>query len=186
MAKCTECKARKGKRKCKATGTFICSLCCGQSRNQDKCEGCSFFIGVGQNRNYRKVPFYSTQQMADDFELQDIANGIESTLNQVASENADLVYDSTAAQLVELLLDHYHFKDDELKTEDSLLMSGYELLIKVIQDQPNFVPEEELVKVLGAVYRSIQRRTNGGREYLNFIRGAVGTRVADGVRILNM
>lgn len=31
-----------GKSKCKASDTFICSPCCGESRNQEKCEGCSF------------------------------------------------------------------------------------------------------------------------------------------------
>ncbi len=42
--------------------------------------------------------------------------------------------------------------------------------------------KEQLIKVMAAIYRSIQRRTTGGREYLAFAQQYVGSRLEHGVR----
>ncbi len=184
MAKCTICKSKKGKRKCKEDDTFICSLCCGQSRNQDKCTGCSFYKDPALNRNYRKVPFYNIYQMSDSIELEDISNVIESTLCNIALENRESFQDKDAIKLIELFFDKYHFKDDELQFVDTVQKNNFYKIIEVCQQDVASTPQEELVKVMAAVYRSIQRRTDGHREYLQFAQQYVGVRVAPGARVI--
>ena len=184
MAKCTICKSKKGKRKCQIDGTFICSLCCGQKRNASECTGCSFFKDESLSRNYRKVPFCGTEQMANSMELQDIANTIESTFCSFDVENESTFTDKTVITLLELLFNHYHFHDSELDFEGSVLKASFDKLLQIIKQDLPTVPEEQLVKVMGAIYRSIQRRTNGGKEYLQFTQRYVGTRVGRGGRMI--
>ena len=164
--------------------TFICSLCCGQSRNQEKCTGCSFYKNSVSNRNYRKVPFYEIAQMSDSFELEAISNVIESTLCNMALESRDLFQDKDAIKLIELFFDKYHFKDDELQFADILQRNNFHKILEVCHQDLASTPQEELVKVMAAVYRSIQRRTNGHREYLQFAQQYVGARVAPGARVI--
>ncbi|MEA2114049.1 MAG: hypothetical protein U9P36_01540 [Thermodesulfobacteriota bacterium] len=169
MAKCTICNSRKGKRKCRATQTFICSLCCGESRSQAECAECSFFKGALVGRNYRNVPHYSTGKMADSPELDTISNVIETALCEVWAADEDNVNDRTAAGLIEMLLNQYHFGEGEPQIDDPVLAAGHQLMSRTIKDEFSRLPVEELVKVLGAVYRSIQRRTTGGSSYLEFV-----------------
>ena len=169
MAKCTICDSRKGKRKCKATETFICSPCCGETRSQKKCVGCSFLKDASANRNYRQVPYYSTEEMANSLELEEIADVIEKALCRVWAANSENVNDKIASRLVEMQLDRYHFNDTETHSDDPVLTAGCQLLAKMIRDELDMVPAEKLVKVLAAVHRSIKRRTNGGSSYLDFV-----------------
>ncbi len=185
MAKCAICKSRKGKRKCKAEeNTLICSLCCGQSRNSDKCEGCSFYKDASSNRNYRKVPFFELNQMSQSFRLQEISNTIESTLCRIELESKEPFLDKDASGLIELLFDKYHFKDEKSAIKNPFLESIFIVAIQIIEKDLSDVSEDDLEKVLATVYRSIHRRTNGGREYLEFANDYVGTRVGSGVRAL--
>ena len=78
MAKCTKCESRKGKRKCLATDTFICSLCCGEYRTEEKCQGCSYYKEPKLNRNYKSAPHFSLSMMSILDNLQDQANVLES------------------------------------------------------------------------------------------------------------
>jgi hypothetical protein len=184
MAKCSICKSRKGKRKCNAEDTFVCSLCCGQTRNPDKCTGCSFYKDDSHNRNYRKVPFYGIRQMSDSMELQDISNSVESILCGFDAETEHNFTDKTALQLLELAFDKYYFKDSELVFSNPALKILFERMSQVIEKDLFDTPKERLIKVLASIYRSIQRRTNGGREYLAFVQQYVGARVGPGARIL--
>ncbi len=184
MAKCTLCNSRKGKRKCEATKTFICSLCCGESRDQDRCGVCLYYEGAEPKRNYREVPFYSIQEMADFPDLMGVSNVIESTLCRFHDEEGARVTDRTVSRIVELIMDKHYFKDKEFNFSEPLSESGYKLLAKTIQDDLSRVPEEKLVKVSAAIYRSIQRRTNNGSEYLKFVHQFVGTGVAGGLRLI--
>ncbi len=183
MAKCTICNSRKGKRKCMADDSFICSLCCGQSRNPGKCTGCSHFKDVLHNRNYRKVPFYGTQHMSDSITLQGIANTIESILCGFDIEAKSEFTDKAALQLLEAAFDKYHFKENELSLNDSATKIRFEKMSQIIEQDLSNTAEEELIKVMAAVYRSIQRRTNGGREYLTFAQQYVEPRVGPGTRV---
>lgn len=169
MVKCIVCNSRKGKRKCKATGTFVCSLCCGESRTEAKCAGCSFFTSAAISRNYRSVPYYSTQEMADNFELESIADVVELSLCQIWVHDHQHVDDRTAARLVELMLDRYHFNDEKPRADTSVLEEGFHFFSKNIGEKLAHIHPEQLVKVLAAVYRSIQRRTVGGTSYLQFV-----------------
>ena len=169
MAKCTVCDSRKGKRKCKNTGTFICSLCCGETREQEKCEGCSFISPVSSGRNYRSVPYSSTEEMANSMELAGIAENIETLLCMVWAADAANVNDMTVTRLVEGLIDKYHFKDEKQPLKELVIAPRDQLLFQTISKELELVPTEKLVKVLAAVYRAIQRRTNGGSSYLKFV-----------------
>lgn len=184
MAKCTLCNSRKGKRKCKAEDSFICSLCCGQSRNPGRCTGCVHYKDVSQDRNYRKVPFYGTEHMSDSMTLQGISNAIESILCIFDIESENEFTDKAAQQLLEAAFDKYHFKDSELSFNDSATKIRFEKMSQIIEQDLPDVPEEQLIKVMAAIYRSIQRRTTGGREYLTFAQQYVGPRVGPGARIL--
>lgn len=169
MAKCTVCDSRKGKRKCRSSGTFICSLCCGETREPETCEGCSFISPVSASRNYRSVPYFSTEEMAESPELEGIAENIETLLCMVWAADGENVNDRTAARLVERMIDRYHFKDDKQPITELAIASGEQLLSQAVSKELKHVPAEKLVKVLAAVYRAIQRRTNGGSSYLEFV-----------------
>ena len=184
MAKCSICNSRKGKRKCKVDETFICSLCCGQTRNIATCEGCSFFKNANQSRNYRRVPFYGTNQMSDSMELQDISNTIESTLCGFELKCEELFVDKNTIGLLELVFDKYYFKDLELNFGTTVQKEQFNELVEIIEQELSSIPEEQCIKVMASIYRSIQRRTSGGREYLQFAQQYVGARVASGARVL--
>ncbi len=174
MAKCTICNSRKGKRKCMATDSFICSQCCGESRSAKKCNGCSFFKGSSARRNYRRLPFFTIEQMECSPEKERIAMVVENKVSLIWNRNKAYVNDGTVQQLVEMLLDGYHFGEDPSTIDDPLLADCYRELYEEIEEELTDVTAEHLVMVLGAVYRSIQRRTNGGCSYLQFINRFTG------------
>ena len=175
MAKCTICNSRKGKRKCQTTGTIICSLCCGQFRAEENCGGCLFFTSAPAARNYRNVPYYATREMAAESNLERIAQVIEATLCQVWANDPQHVDDRTAARLVEMMIDKHHFSDEEPRADTPVLADGFRLLLHNTGKALPDTHPEQLVKVLAAVYRSIQRRTMGGASYLQFVNQFTGT-----------
>ncbi len=146
--------------------------------------GCSFYKDDSDNRNYRKVPFYGIRQMSDSMKLQDISNSIESILCLFDSEKENNFTYKTALQVLELVFDKYYFKDTELVFNNPTLKFLFERLSKIFEKDLPDTPKEKLIKVLASIYRSIQRRTNGGREYLTFVQQYVGPRVGPGARIL--
>ena len=168
MAKCTICNSRKGKRKCKKTDSLICSQCCGESRDPAACEGCSFIGGTATVRNYRRLPHFTIDEMERSPENENIGMVIENTLSLIWNRSKADVNDRTAQRLVEMLLDRYHFKEEQDKFDDPILEDGYQRLCREIDEELENVPTDQLVKALGAVYRSIQRRS-GGCSYLQFI-----------------
>lgn len=169
MAKCTVCNSRKGKRKCKNSGMFICSLCCGETRELEKCEGCSFISPDTSCRNYRSVPYFTTEEMAESLDLEGIAENIESLLCQIWAADPENVNDRTAARIVEGLMDRYHFHDGTQSLAALVKASGDRSSVRSVCEDLETVPAEKLVKVLAAVHRSIHRRTNGGSSYLEFV-----------------
>ena len=185
MAKCSICNSRKGKRKCMADDSFVCSLCCGQSRNPDKCTGCSFYKDASHRRNYRTVPYYEIQQMSKSIELQDISNVVESVLCKFGIENKEEFTDKTASQLLELFFDKYYFKDVKLLISNSSLMDKFERMLQIIEHDFPETSKEQLIKVMASIYRSVQRRTCGGREYLTFAQQYVGARIGPNARVLS-
>lgn len=148
---------------------MICSLCCGQSRSDEKCTGCSFYDEAGPRRNYRKVPFYGTQHMADSDELVKIGHVIESTILAMDIDSEKLFRDSDASKMLELFFDQHHFNDEQLQFADATQEEHYRMLQEAYKKDLDTVPLEKVIKVMAAIHRSIQRRTDGSRKYLQFI-----------------
>ena len=167
MAKCSICNSRKGKRKCLNTGTLICSLCCGTSRHESKCAGCSYYKDESSNRNYRKVPYFAIQDLKNDFKLQEISELMERGLCIIDEEND--MDDARAARIIELLLDKYYFKDEPVAFKNKFEKYGFSFIDGHIEKNFPDTPQDVIYKVLGSILRSIHRHTNGKREYLNFV-----------------
>ena len=184
MAKCSLCNARKGKRKCLATNCFVCSLCCGAFRSREKCDGCSYYRDPKSGRNYTKVPHFGLQMMADNTELQDKANVIESSMCQFDEQQNEHIDDNIAARLTELLIDKYYFNDQELNFRSPLEENGFDLIDQAISKELEEISTEELSQILGTIHRSIKRHTKGHREYVDFIHQHVGIRIAKGIRAI--
>jgi len=184
MAKCSICNSRKGKRKCKAADSFICSSCCGETRSNEKCDGCSFYIESEQKRNYSNVPRYPVNKVANDLELQDNADVVESAICQFDEELNRTINDNIALRLTELLLDRYYFNDKEIKFKTKLEENGFDLINKAIQKEINVLSVQDPAKLIGTIYHSIKRHTKGNREYIEFIHQHVGIRIGKGIRAI--
>lgn len=129
MAKCSICNSRKGKRKCKLVESFICSLCCGETRDNEKCTGCPFYNEFAElRRNYNTAPYYPVYKMANDLNLQDNANIIESAICQFDVELNHTINDNIVLRLIELLLDRYFFNDKEIKFKTKMEENGFNLI----------------------------------------------------------
>lgn len=115
------------------------------------------------------MPYYTTQEMADNPGLEGIANVIESTLYRVWTNDPYNVNDRTAARLVELMIDRYHFNDEAPQTDSPALEEVFCLFSQNTGKAFSQLHSVEVVKILAAVYRSIQRRTVGGTSYLQFV-----------------
>jgi hypothetical protein len=172
--KCPLCNSRKGKRKCQITNGSICSLCCGQTRNEESCQNCSFYLDPRSTRKYSDVPSYSTRQMEDSFELQSYSNVIESALCLFDRETESVIKDPVPIKIIELLLDKYYFKDETIIFENKLIERGFDQVMKAIKKGMSKVPEEEIIKVLGVIHFVAKRRSTGKREYLEIINEYVG------------
>jgi len=135
-------------------------------------------------RNYRKVPHFQLSQMSNDITLQDQANAIESAICQFDHEQNGIPNDNIITRIVELLLNRYHFEDDQLTFADEVEEKGFMSIDRAIKEDLSFLEHEELTKILGTVYRSIHRHHISGREYIDFIHDHVGIRVEKGVRLI--
>ena len=185
MAKCLICNSRKGKRKCIVQDGFICSLCCGESRSLEKCDGCSYYNDTKLIRNYKRVPHFALSRMSNDINLQDQANVIESAICQFDDEQNGILNDNTIIRIVELLLNRYHFKDEKLTISNKLEENGFISIDRTIKEDLPSLSSEELTKLLGTIYRSIHRHNVSSREYIDFIHAHVGLRIGKGARLIN-
>jgi hypothetical protein len=184
MAKCTICNSRKGKRKCIAADAFICSLCCGETRNFEKCDGCSYFKDTKSIRNYKKAPHFPLSRMSNDPKLQDVANVIESTICQFDEKQNNNLDDNIVLRIIELLLDKHYFNDEKIAYKNKLEEEGANSIDQAINEELKNPSSEDLSKILGTIYRSVKRHTSGHREYLDFIHDHVGIRLGKGARLI--
>jgi len=120
--------------------------------------------------------------MSASEELQDISNVIESALCTFCED--DQFNDNNAANLIELFLDTWFFKDPVPPSCSVPQQVRLNRLQEIIGQDLSSIPEEKLIKVFAAIYRSIQRHTNGGRAYLDFTHRYVGARIGSGMRII--
>ena len=183
MAKCTICNSRKGKRKCLITDTLICSQCCGKTRTEEKCTGCVYY--QKPKRSYSNIPAYSVHEMNGSMTLGAYSNVIEGALCAYDLDNGGQLKDNDAIRIIELLIDKYHFQDQQLDQESPLVVNGVNYVDKAISEDLKHIRNEEIVKLLGVIRFVARRRTDTGREYMTVIHQYVGRRVASGVRVLN-
>jgi hypothetical protein len=182
MAKCPICNSRKGKRNCLIADNLICSLCCGSTRTEEVCSACVFY--QKPTRKYDEVPAYKVSEMDGNMELESYGNSIEGALCAYDMENENRLRDSDAIRIIELLIDKYHFQDQNMDQEHQLIMNGVCYVDKAIREDLHDVANEEIVKVLGVIRFVAKRRTKIGSEYLTVIRQYVGQRIGTGIRIL--
>ena len=167
MAKCKICNSRKGKRECVNDNKLICSECCGSIRNEKLCTGCSYYSPPA--RRYQDISHFSVVEMESNFELQVLSNAIERSLCLFDDNYYKSLNDLIMIKLLELLLDKYHFKDENLLFDNDLIKTGFLLVDEVIQKQLKNVDETKIVKVIGVIRFVAKRRTTGRREYLTII-----------------
>ena len=184
MAKCPECLSKKGQRICRATGSLVCSPCCGQIRKAATCLGCVYFKDSKPKRNYTDIPRFSPNEMERDFDLQDASNVIEGAIGAWDHSLHDTLKDEAAIRVLELLLDKYYFHDEAIEVTDETIRHGFDQVSTAIESGLTDVSSEDLCKILGVIRFVARRRTQGRREYLTVVRNYVGTSVAPGVRIL--
>lgn len=185
MAKCSVCNSRKGKRKCQLVNGMVCSLCCGQTRRKEECQGCGYYKETIPRKNYNQIPSYSTMTMASDPELQERSNAIEGALCSFDNETGNRIRDKDAIRILELLQDKYYFKEEVPRISDPMIERGFNLVKDVIETDLEDVSEAELSKILGVIRFVAKRRGQGGRDYLSIIHTYVGERVGKGIRALN-
>ncbi|GGG05434.1 hypothetical protein [Cysteiniphilum litorale] len=172
MGKCPVCN-RKAKRNCLLEDiTSICSACCGSIRKENTCSKCSYY--QPPRRNYKQITAYSPNEMEASLYLQNISEVIESAICDYDYEASWSLKDPTAIRIIELLLDQYHFQDTQPKEENETILLGFKQVAKQMQKNLKKIPNEEIIKTLGAIYFVAVRRTRGNREYLNIIKQYVG------------
>lgn len=93
-----------------------------------------FFKDDRAQRNYAKVPYYSTQQMADSFTLGNQSNSIESAICRFATDHYRDVKDENVVRLLQLLMDFYHFLDTEIIFQDELEEAGFAAIDQAIRE----------------------------------------------------
>ncbi|MBI4648684.1 MAG: hypothetical protein HY738_19390 [Bacteroidia bacterium] len=164
---CPLCNSRKGKRECIVSDIYICSICCGETRTKEKCSGCSYYMGPG--RKYSDVPCFSVERMANDDSLLSPANLIESSICEFDDIENRNIRDDIIIKILELLMDKYYFKDKDIIFKGGLEEKGFTLIDKNITDELKNLSGEEISKFIMTIYRSVRRRTNGRREFLDFI-----------------
>lgn len=184
MAKCGICKSKKGKRLCIRVEKDICSLCCGQTRNKDKCIGCVFFKDTESIRDYKKVPSFTVRQMSSNTDLEDWSYSIEGAICKLDYDMDNGLNDKIAIRIIELLIDKYHFGDVDFNFDNITIEKGFKCVDEVIREDLANIEKEIIVKLLGVIRFVANRRTNGGREYMEIIHQYVGARVGPGARIM--
>jgi len=184
MAKCPKCSSRKGQRRCRATGSEVCTPCCGEIRKPATCQGCPYFKEDTPKRNYKNIPSYSTQEMEDDLDLQSISNVIEGALCTWDYVSNDTLRDELALRVLELLMDRYYFDDESVTVSNEAVRKGFDYASRAIDETLDDVSKDVLCRILSVIYFVARRRTRGGREYFTVIRQYVGITITPGMRDL--
>lgn len=179
--KCAFCESKKSKRFCLVKESGICSECCGSNRKKETCASCQYY--QEPKRNYKNVPYYMPNEMDGYSDREKIANTIESALVAFDNETGNKMSDATALQIIECLMDFYHFQIFHDAT-DTQLDAGYQYVLKVTNKDLRRESDTEITKILGAIYFVARRRSNGKREYLDFVGDFVGSRAGKGMRFL--
>lgn len=179
--KCPICKSKKAKRQCLLVGS-ICSSCCGSERKKELCSGCVYYRDPVHN--YSDVPSYTTTEMADSLELQYLANAIESAIVEFDTSSKLTLHDSVYINILEKLLDVYHFQEEHVKSDDAFFEAGFEHVAAAIKNDLEDTDHNTITKILSVLRFVARRRTEGYREHITFLHKFVAARIGKGIRIL--
>ncbi len=175
MAKCPVCGSRKAKRKCLITDTHeICSLCCGQTRQESTCSECPHYKPPESRRNYADVPAFTTHEMDMNHHLQNCARVIENAVAELDADSGLFIKDAVPIRVYELLIDKYHFGDEKLPVDNGAEEQCLLRVNEAIKRNRSLFDYETLVKVLSVLRFIAKRRTRGGREYLQVVKNFAG------------
>ena len=166
------------------TNTVICSQCCGITRQHNTCESCAYYQDSRQRRNYGALPKYPVQAMEDNSDLEDYANSIESALCAFDALQEYQIKDGIALRILELLLDKYHFTESSIDSEDNLVTEGFRSVDSALKEDFPDISNETISKVTATIYFVAKRRSEGHREYIDFIHEYIGERVGKGIRAI--
>jgi len=164
--KCTVCATKKAKRTCALNPPSVCSECCGQTRQEEICQSCSYW--KPPIRKYAELPAYSTNDMQSE-SRQDVAAMLESAILITDLQTNRTMQDSQMLAFLEMLFDAYFFNEQPISS-DHLVNTAYQSANQILQK--NISPihtQESLVKIIGALYFVAKRRTKGRREHLDFL-----------------
>lgn len=170
--KCPVCTSKQAKRACLLTTSSICSLCCGTNRNKESCHLCGYY--QDPKRDYASIPCFTPNEMSSRSRRLKIAYAVEYAISSFDDEHNDSIKDELAIRILEHLLDFYHFKQQNGNIKDELLTSGYEYVLSALNQELKNETHEDITKIVAGIYVIAKRRSQGRREYLDFIRQYVG------------
>ncbi len=182
MAKCPICNSRQGKRKCFLVDDLICSRCCVSKRKAEVCSECGFY--QKPKIKYNNVPAYSTSEMESDMDLESYGNSVEGALCAYDIEIGNMLNDSDAIRIIELLINIYHFNVQDIEGESQTVINGVGFIEGTIKEDLKDVNNDVIVKILGVIRFVAKRRSKTGKEYMRLIHQYVGPRISSGLRIL--
>lgn len=181
MAKCVICKSRKGKRQCQLKNDFICSLCCGENREKEICHVCIYYRDSSSKRKYDDIPMYNPKVISNNNDLIEYAMVIESAL--CAFDQMQKTSDPIILKILEKLMDDFYFNEDfhKIQNQDDIASKGYLHLKIAIEKNLSHLPADTIVKLIHGIYYVAKRRSNGNREYLDFIHQFIGRKIMPGL-----
>ena len=196
MAKCINCNAKKGKIKCLIKNNdCVCPGCC-RALKGEVCSNCLHFQQTSssnktENRNYNKVPKYSTQEMEDSPDvLQGYSNIIEAALVRFYIDQHPFLNDGIVFKIYEKLIDKYYFSDEVIKFDNGIEKQGFNFLDEAIKQNLNDIPKDKLVKILSVLWfvtnRWLGYESTEGVLYLDLIKDLVGPTIVlgSGIRVV--
>jgi hypothetical protein len=181
--KCPVCSSRKGKRPCRIHDAPICSLCCGTIRTQ-ACEGCPHY--TPPTRSYHKLPRYSTVEMADRFDLQQVAFLIEAAICRLDRIRGFTLTDADAISIMELVLDRYAYGDDPRDLAPRIEHLACAPVFDILERELAPHDADTIARVAASVHHSARKRARGARHHLKFMHTYTGSFVSTnrGLRII--
>jgi hypothetical protein len=173
MAKCLVCNTKKGKRKCLIVDGLICSLCCGETRKEDLCMGCSFY--KKPEIKYNDFPKYSISEMDSTPKLQHYSSIIEGGICAYDMEINKTLKDDEALEIIEYLINFYHLKDEKIDSKSEIIINGVKYLKTLISiELGDSVNSEVISKILGIIRFVAKKRSTNKGEYLRLIHSFIG------------
>ncbi|NQU63072.1 MAG: hypothetical protein HQ517_02145 [SAR324 cluster bacterium] len=135
-------------------------------------------------RKYNDVPAYRVSDMEENFQLEVFSNVIEGALCTYDEENKSRLVDRDAIKIVEMLMDRYHFGDQQVNCDNEVILKGFHYVENAIKKDLPDVDTEILDKILGVIRFVARQRTKFGKEYMDIFHKHVGLRVDTGLRLM--